>query len=391
MHELGRFRLSARLADAMGRCPRISGALETRVRALTSRSALPFAVETSDEGDGRKRSAAAERMRALWWNVCPEDATAPLLRDAIMLGAAVGFNAWSDDWVPRLHWLPPHGLSFEDYALDGTRRHTWVYTAADGKRYEVTPGDGTWFLYLPNGPRSWMQGRIRQLGIPWLMSTWTERDWARYNEKHGLPILSIDEPYNAQDDVEGSGGANGSLADAYYAQFKNLPNEAVLRNPQGQTKDEPGWSAKWLEPVSDTWTSFKDHLAHYGSLVDQSLLGRDSSAGPKGGDGELATERVRVEYLSADAESFSTALREQVWKPDAEFNFGDRDVAGWGRWNTRPPPDFASRASTLKALGEALEKLLPMGIDGGPIAEEFGLTGTVKAPPQPASPAPATE
>jgi phage gp29-like protein len=388
-HELGRMRQSARLADAMGRDPRIAGALETRQRALSSRSALPFSVTTSEEGDGRKRKAAADRMRELWWYACPEDAIAPLLRDAIMLGVAVGYVEWTatgGEWVPRLRWLPPHGLAFEQYSLDGTRGPAWIYTAWDGSRYEVRPGEDGWFLYLPSGPRSWMSGRVRSLGLPWYMGVTTERDWARYDEKHGLPILSIDEPHWAHDDIEGEDGAEGSKADEYYEQFKTLPSEAVLRNPQGPD-GQAGWAAKWLEPVSKSWESFQAHLRYLGTLIEQSLLGRDSAAGPKGGDGELATERVRVEYLASDAETLSTALREQLWKPWAEYNYGDRDVAGWGRWDTRPPPDLAARASTLKTAAEALTLLSPMGVDVAPVLEEFGLSAPdgVEPPPAPAA------
>jgi phage gp29-like protein len=396
LHEQGRLRQSARLADAMGRDPRISGARSTRVRALTSRGALPFAVETSEEGDGRKRKAAAARQRELWWYACPETEIAPILADAIMLGVAVARLEWistDGEWVPRLVWLPPHGLSWEQYGLAGAtdgRAPCWVYTTWDGQRFEVRPGDGTWFLYTPGGARSWMNGVVRMLGLPWYMGVCTERDWARFDEKHGLPILSIDEPHWAADDVEGEEGADGTKADQYYSQFRNMAAESVLRNPQGPTKDDGGWAAKWLEPESESWSSFKDHLDYIGRLIEQAILGRDSAAGPKGGDGELATERVRVEYLASDAETLATALREQVWKPWAEFNYGDRDVAGWGRWNTRPPPDLKLRAETLKTASEALEKLVPMGIAADPVLEEFGLAagdGGVKAPPsKPAAP-----
>lgn len=371
-HERGMFRQSSRLSDAMGRDPRISGALDTRVRALSSRSALPFGVETSDEGDGRKREAVARRMRELWWSSCPESAVGPILRDAIMLGVSVGRITWTngDEWVPTLEWLPPHGLSYE---YDFSSEYRWIYNDKDGIRHHVTPGDGTWFLYLPGGPRSWMTGRVRSLGLPWFGGVCTERDWNRYNEKHGLAILSIDEPFWAQDDVEGEAGADGTHAEAYYEQFRNLGSESVLRNPQGQDKDTPGWAAKFLEPVGDTWASFEGHLKHLGQLIDATLLGKSGDSGPKGGDGELAHERVRVEYLATDAETLATTIRDQVWKPFALFNYDDQDAAGWGRWNTRPPPDLKMRAETLKSFGDALTALAPHGVDKSPLYDEFGL------------------
>ena len=367
LHEQGKFRQSSRLADAMGREPRIAKARNKRVAALSSRSALPFSVTPSEEGDGRKRSAAAKRQAEIWWDVCPESVIAPIQNDTLAMGMGLGYLDWSTtgEWMPRLNWLPTHGLAFEQYALDGERRPCWIYTDYTGVRHEVTPGDGRWFLHLPAGPRSWMSGFVRSLGLPWFAAVCTDRDWSRFNEKHWLPILSVDEPFFASDDVEGEDGAEGSAAAAYYEQFKNLGAESVLRNPQGQEKDQGGWSAKWLEPESESWSSFEAQLKYLGQLFDQAITGNDGT-GSKGGDGELASERVASMYLSSDAETLSSSLREQVWKPWAEYNYGDRDVAGWGRWDTRPAPDMASRATTLKTMAEAIEILAPMKVDCAP-------------------------
>ncbi len=377
-HEGGKFRTSSRLADAMGRDADVAGALATRTRALASRSALPFRVEASDQGDGRKREAARRRMEELWWYSVPEDVTAALMRDAILMGVAVGYLQWEaigSEWVPRVRWLPTHGLSWERYALDGGGEG-WVYTTGDGKRERVTPGDGRWLLHLPGGERSWMTGAVRTCGLPWLMRSLTYRDWVRYCEKHGLPILAIDEPHWAADDVEGTDGSTSTLADTFYSQFATLPSESVLRQPQGQTKDEGGWASRWLEPVSDTWETFKALIERCKGDIHQGLLGRDAASGPRGGDGELATERVRVEYLASDAEGLTTTLRDQVWRPWALYAYDDADVAGWGRWNTRPPPDLKMRAETLDKLGDAAGKLAKLGVDLRPVFEEFGVSAT---------------
>lgn len=391
-HERGIFRSSARLADAMGREARIAKALRKRATALSSRSALPFSVTPSVEGDGRKRSAAAKRQEELWWDVCPESVVEALHRDTITMGMALGYIEWRterNEWIPRLNWLPLHGLTWERASLDGERGESWIYTSADGTRHQVSPGDGRWFLHMPSGPRSWLQGAVRFLGLPWFLSVCIERDWARYDEKHGLPILSIDEPYWAWDDTEGEDGADSSVASAYFEQFKNLAAESVLRNPQGATKEQGGWSAQWLEPKSDSSGSFKAHLEHLGDLFEQGISGKDES-GAKGGDGELPGERTKSEFLGADAEGFASSFRVQVWKPFSEYNYGDRDVAGWGRWDTRPPADLSARATTLKTMAEAVQILAPMNVDCAPVLEEFGLkaTGKIEAPEPAPAPAP---
>jgi hypothetical protein len=391
-HERGRFRQSARLADAMGRDPDIAGALATRVRALASKSTLPFKIEASSEGDGRKREAARKREEELWWYSCPEDVIGALLRDAIMLGVAIGYIEWvttAGEWIPRLRWLPPHGLQWFRFGIDGRGAPEWGYYTQFGEILRVTPGDGTWFLLLPQGERSWMTGCVRSCGIPWLGRLLATRDWLRYDEKHGLPILAIKEPHWAADDVEGTDGAGGSKADQFYRQFATMPSESCLREPQGPTKDEGGWDATWLEPVANTWETFQATIRQFKGDIHQALLGRDVSAPAKGGDGEVMTERVRVEYLSSDAESFSTATRDQEWCPWAEYNYGDRLVAGWACWSTRPLPDMQQRAETLDKVGDACTKLATLGIDVAPVLEEFGLKappGGVQPPPAPAAP-----
>lgn len=372
-HDAGRFYSSAALADALLRDPQIMGDLATRVRALASRSALPFAVEPSDTGDGRKRKAIANRINELWWDCLPEPTIAAILRDSIMLGVAVGWIEWhqrGEEWIPELIPLPAHGLEWHP------SERKWTYTTDDGQTLDVTPGDGTWFLHLPNGPRSWLQGAIRSLGMPWIMRVYAWRDWARWSEKHGLAILVVEEPYNAHDEVEGQGGTN---AEAFYVQFKNLGSESTLRLPKGRDPAEGAlgsWGARFLEPIANTWSGFRGMISDLRAQITVALLGRDpASATSTGGDGASVLERVRVEYLASDAEPLSTSLRTQFWKPFVHFNVGanDTDATAWGRWNTRPPPDLAARASTLKAAAEAIAALEADGIDTESTVAEFGL------------------
>lgn len=393
-HDTGRFYASAALADALLRDPQIMGDLATRTRALASRSALPFAVEPSDYGDGRKRKAIANRIAQLWWDSLPEPTLAAILRDSIMLGVAVGWIQWhqrGDEWIPELIPLPAHGLEWHSF------ERKWTYTTDEGVMLDVTPGDGTWFLHLPNGPRSWLQGAIRSLGLPWIMRVFAWRDWARWCEKHGLAILVIEEPYNAHDEVEGIEGSN---AQVFYAQFKDLGSESTLRLPKGAPSENEGdlgsWGARFLEPTGNTWSGFRGLLNDLRTQITVSLLGRDpASASSTGGDGASVLERVRVEYLASDAEPLSTSLRAQFWKPFVYFNVGqeDTDATAWGRWNTRPPPDLAARASTLKAAAEAVALLEAQGIDSEPVVLEMGLTRRngwappdLSAPPAPPAP-----
>jgi phage gp29-like protein len=385
-HDEGDMYSSALLCDQLRRDPAIFGDLSTRVRALTARSGIPFGLEPSYGVDDRRADSIADRVEALWYEMAPEHVLEAIMVDSVLLGVAVGRIEWrtsGTEWVPYLRHLPAHGLRYS------STDRAWRYVTGDGKDLLISPADGSWFLHSPHGERSWMWGAVRALGIPWLMRTYAYRDWARYGEKHGMPVLAIHEPFFANDDVEGSGGTSSSGgAGAVYGQFRRLGSEAVLRLPQGATKDEGGWSAEWLEPTAATYDSFAKFLVELRSAVRCVILGYDSEQGSKGGDGELAAQRVKVDYLSADCEPLSTSIREQILKPFVAYNYtADKpELAPWPRWDTRPIPDLKGRAEMLDKLGDALPKLTAANIDTAELLGEFGLEQLDEPNEQPESP-----
>lgn len=370
-HEKGDFSQSARLADSLGRDGRVAGDLGTRTKALGARAGLPFTVEKSDEGDQRRAETIADRIKRRWWRTIPDATLTTTLKDAVLLGASIGYLSWTPvtspyfEWVPRLHWLPPHNLRFDEW-VDG-----WSYMTTTGFE-KVTPGDGRWFLHEPNGPRTWMGGAIRALGLPHVAVGHANTDWNRFNEKHGLPILQVEEPYHANDEVEQGGGT--THADQFYAQFSQLGGEGVLRLPQGDRDGETGWKAKWMELVATVWKTFPERLKDLGSLSRLILLGQDdTSASPMGGDGEGSRSRVKIEYLASDCEPLATTIRDQIWMPWGRYNIPNwsDELAAWGRWNTEPPVDRKARALMLESLAKALPLLATEGADVRAILKEF--------------------
>lgn len=383
-HEQGRFYASACLADAVMRDGEVMRGLRRRVSKLASRSALPFKVEPGG-GDGRRREAVRKRTEDLWWDVTPEATIAALLRDTILLGFALGRIEWTrtaGEWRPRLQWIPAHGLEWRSW------ERKWVYTTDDGIQLQVNPGDGTWFLHLPFGEQSWMWGVIRSVGLPFLMRQEAFVHWARYDERHASPMLKVKEPHFATDDVELPDGTTTTQANLFYQALRPGPNVAV-RCPQGDGADAGGWDVEWMELSARSHEAIDSFISRLSSEIAKSITGATDDTAAKGGDGELANETIKVEDLATDAETLSTSLREQVWKPDTAFNFSpnDLDAAAWGRWTTRAPADTGKRATTLDTAADALGKLATLGVDCDPVAAEFGLTGTIKAPEPPAAPA----
>ena len=390
-HEQGDFSSSAMLADATLRDPQVYSALRTRVSALASRSGVPFTMDPAVGVDGRRAESVAERMLGLWWTSCPEAEVAALDRDAIMLGVAVGRVRWTlsaDEWVPRICRYRPHGLRWDETTK------TYRYRTQDGGDEEVTPGRGGWLLHAPNGGDSWMLGAIRAIGNTWVTRAMARRDRSRYSQKHGLPLLKVHEPFQAADDIEGTGGTAAASVPAFYQQFATLsPQRNVIRCPRGQD-EASSWDVEFIAPQAGTSHAvFRETLDDTRRDVLAILLGRDPEmSGSVGGDGVSLLTRVEVEALAADAEGMATTLREQVWKPWVGFNI-DRarlELAAWPKWQTRPGADLAARAGVLTAVGPAVVQLDAAGIDTTDVLEEFGLrlkAGEVVQPPAPPAPA----
>lgn len=363
-HEEGDFSESAMLAKSSKRFYRIAGALNTRTGALKARAGLPFQVERSDRGDQRKTQTVADRMRDLWWDVCPETVIAQHHEDAVQLHRSVGYLEWTvvkvgtrREKIPLLHHLPASGLHYRDF------ERAWYYTTADGPE-RVTPGDGFWFLHEAAETRPPFGGTILPLGMMYPLSTLTERGWARWCEKHGLATLAVKEPAFAADDVEAKA--------AFYEQFRKLGSEPVLREPQSSAGE--GWEARWLEAMGGGWQSFRGFLEYVGDASEYTVTGMTPRGDqPVGGDGESVRERVRVEHLAGDAEPMSTSLRDQVWKPWGRENYDgwEDDTAGWGRWDTRPPADLVVRADILAKAADLIPRLGALGADTEALLDEF--------------------
>jgi phage gp29-like protein len=372
-HEQGRLSDSARLFDAMLRDDRIAGCLRTRITSVAAKSGLPFKVEAAD--DSARAKAIAEEIEALWWDVLPEPSTKRVLRDAVGLGPAVGRIEWRSEggrWLPLLRPLPAHNLEWDEQA----RR--WYYWTRDG-RVPVTPGDGNWFLFEPDGEESWMGGAVRCLGLLYAMRAMTYTDWVRYCEKHGLPIITIEEPANAEQ----------STKDAFYARIRKLGREGVLRLPVNE--EGKGFKAGFLEPTDTSWEAFERFIMSVNVSIAIILLGQNltTEVGAKGSYAAAGIHNViRHDYMAGDVEPLSTAYRRQIWMPYGRYNVRNWDdsLAPWGRWDCSVPEDKQAAATTLKTLGDGLAAIGKAGLEVENLLElaaRFGLK--LRATPKPAA------
>lgn len=336
-HELGFFLQSTALADAMGRDTRIPACRNTRVRALASKSGIGFSLTPSTRGNARTALDLSKEITELWWYSLPEQVIQRLLDDAIMLGvsfARIHWERYDGRVVPRLEPWWAHTVYY-DWSI---RRYRAM--GIEGQVI-IDPGSAEWFVFEPASYRSWMSGAIRGLALAWLYRNFCQNDWARYCEKHGIPIIAISEP---------AGHQWSAPKNAFYQQVRNIGRQGILRLPKD--KDGYGFDVEFVEPRDKSWEAFKEFLVRVDTNIAVMLLGQNLTTEVQGGSyaAALIHNLVRLDYLDADAESLSTALRQYVWKPYIRFNHGreDEEATPWPTWQTRPPEEHKARLDVIK-------------------------------------------
>jgi phage gp29-like protein len=342
--ENGLFLNASILCDAMGRDDRITATLSARINGLL---ALP--LDFTPGIDNAKGKKVAEDLKACWGQIFPEGELSQLLKWGRLAGAAPGELTWSNvkapgegsgkRWLPKLKVWHPQFLSW---------RWDWrdfsINTATEGIQ-RVETGRGRWTLYTPSGRYpAWQSALVRGLAIPFLIRWWAYRDWARYSEKHGLPIFKAMVPKNADRDIK----------ERFFNSLAALGNENTVKLEQG-SKEEGQFDIGLLEPTANTWEAFKGLIEQCDSSIAILLLGQNLTTEVKGGSLASAKvhERVRGDFLAADAGSLATFIREEVLKPWAAFNYGDPELAPTPKWAIDPPEDTQKTAATALAAGQA--------------------------------------
>lgn len=359
--ENGNFKSAALLCDATNRDERITAVFDARINGVLS---LPLTFEPGIK-ENDKAAKAAEELEASWTSMFPECEITKLLKWGRIVGIAPGELVWKNEkrpegtrWTPTLQVWDPQFVywnwTWRDYA---------ILTQEDGIQ-KMGDKPGQWFVYSPKGRYlAWKTGLIRALAIIFLIRWWAYRDWARYSEKHGLPIVKAIVPK----------GADKQVKDQYFGALAMLGTENTIKCEQGG-KGEAKFDAELLEPTANTWAGFKALIEQCDSSIAILVLGQNLTTEVKGGSYAAAGvhERVRADFLHSDAETLSSFLREQVLKPWAAFNFGDPELAPWPVWQTDAPENAKDVSQSGLTAGQALTAL--RGADA-PVDEREFLQG----------------
>jgi phage gp29-like protein len=211
---------------------------------------------------------------------------------------------------------------------------------------EPVPGAGKWLLVQPGGARRpWMAGGVRALAIPYLMRGYAYRDWANYSEVHGGGIKKALVPSEAPE-------ADKQL---FFQSIQTLGAHGLVVLPVS-LDGKPAFDLQMLEATSSGWEGFEKLIARTDDSIAISELGQNLTTQVDGGSRAAASvhDKVRGDVMEADSLTMCGAIREQVLRPWARYNFGDPDLAPIPSYDATPPVDQQKVAATWKAVADAL-------------------------------------
>lgn len=380
----GNLRLAADLCRAMLGDSRVRGALETRVKGLLR---LPVTFEES--GDGRKRGRVVRALEAEedWYNAFSEAALARVASRGIFLGVGLGQLVYAV--TSRGREIPVLTPYDERWLRWDTTARKWMVQVDGGREIEVVPGDGRWFLYAPScagipsgDQRPWDDGAWRAAMKPWLLKDLTGLDdFGHHAQMHGSPIRTADV------EVFDNGKSAVSKDDR-----RDLANDLGDMGSDASMVPPPGVKLRLLEATAKTWEMFPAAVSMANVELAVAITGQNLSTEVNAGVGTGATLHgtIRQDLIESDAQTLSTALREQALVWWAEFNFGNRDLAPWPAWKTAPPENIEARGRGMTTLAAGIrdaESVAPEGkvVDRQALFEQAGIP-LLDAPKEQAAP-----
>jgi hypothetical protein len=375
IHQTGSFTESALLVEAMYADDELPTSLDRSVNLIAG---AEFSLIPTEDSEGKPEQGSqlqVDVLAPIWETSFPEHELAKMLRWFIMLGVAVGTIDWDTKqtpWKPYLRTLHPEFLWWDEGTVDPQtgRFGVFRYNSRNGSNEIVTPGDGKWVL-LSDGRESWMRCSLRALATTWLVKQYAWRDWQRYNERHGLPIVKAMVPAVAEASDKAS----------FFAGVRAMNSETTALLPQFSDEDGPNFDLELLEAKDQSWDTFRSVIERCDRKIQVHFLGTNTNEliGTAGSRATSESGRnISAETAAERERRVSTDLRDQLVKPFSAFNVpgAELDLAPWPHYNTEGEEDTLKRAEGMKAFGEALSAIKAAGWDVANIEEEaerFGL------------------
>lgn len=377
-HERGQFRTSGVLADVLDRNPRVFGALQNRALGVVG---SPFTI-LPGVGDQRRAASVARALEEDWPLIGDEQLVAEIIRALVTTGFCLCRIQALDvrgRWVPSLTPWHPSFLYYQWHT------DQLMATTADRGLVPVVPGNGEWVLFAAARSRPWMRGVVRCLGLPTEVRKHAVTDWARWSEKHGLPLVELKVPASKSEDED---------TEEWFSQMRDLRSDTTVVSPQGDD-GKASYGVNLVEAKDTAWEGFKEQIARQDGDVSIAIEGQNLST-ENGRVGTNASSKsghaLRQDLREADAYIVATTYYEQVLRFWASWNFGSADLAPWAVYDPTPPEDLVQLAGTMKAAGDAvtawqsLAATRGLEVDLEELAERFRVPlrkATITAPEAP--------
>jgi phage gp29-like protein len=355
----GQFMRAGLLWDTVLTDDAVRSAVSTRRLALlgSKKTIIP-----ADHPNKKLAQKVAEKIEEKYETFL-SGALAPIFQNALGMGFAIAHMYWNPDSYDG-HCVYPTITNWHP-------ANVWYHLAE--RRYyantlegpcTVIPGDGEWILHAPTREyMGWLDGYLRNLWLPFMVRSYAWRDWARYNERHGMPFIKLKIPAMADVDEKNS----------FVDGMSNLSNETMI--PLPQSGDPQGsWDMELVEATSNSWQTFEGTLKSTSERIAILVLGQNLTSNVDGGSFAAAQihDKIRHVYLSDDGKALSRTLN-QILVPFAEYNFGDPKLAPTIVFDTAPPEDKKMKMDTFSAAIQVVSSAQGLPINVEQILKEVGI------------------
>jgi phage gp29-like protein len=302
-------------------------------------SRLPITVESAT--DSARDKALADAVRTLIKGTGFRSLLKDLL-DAIGKGFSVVEMMWAtgSQWKPqRYEWRDPRFFQFDQVS----RRQIRLRDELDSfNGLELAPYKFLTHVHHGKSGIPIRGGLARLAAWAFMCKGYTIKDWLAFAEVFGMPLrLGKYGPNAHKDEINILKMAVANLGIDAAAVFpESMQVELVEAGNKGGSGD------------------FFERLANYlDNQISKGILGQTaSSSGTPGklGNEELQAE-VRDDIRDDDAEQLEETINRDLVRPFIDLNFGPQEQYPEIQLRAIPPED-------VKALVEAVEKLVPLGL-----------------------------
>ena len=359
---IGLFDLPSQMTDTVLADSRVQATMASRTGGLLGRPVTHTIPKGFEDDDDAKK--ALKIWTRNWDRIFPESVASELLRWSVMQAFGIAQNIWD---LTGKYAIPTPQVWHPRYTYYHWLYRCYVAITQDGQE-PVTPGDGHWVLHAPHGAyRGWMRGVVWSVGPWWLARQYALRDWARYSERHGMPMILALTPAAA---------SPGEISQ-FRSAMSNIGQETVVQLPQG-VEPQYGYMLKLLEATDQGWQGFHQLIEQCNTEITLAIMGQNLTTEVK--EGSFAAARVHADVrqtlLEADARALERTVREQIAQPFATLNWGRPEIAPVTKWNLDPYEDSHTMAQTFQAFATAYAAMRKSGKEIQNIeqlAADFGL------------------